>query len=262
MTVSDFTKTPSYFNNTETFEKYLGQTSYYLGLQQAVKKIVALTAPKKVVELGSATGATTVMLASEFPKIKFVGCDIREDVTHIARDAAKEKALANAEFIAEDMCRTVEKPIDAELVVLLYSFHHILDPLEKKIKFLTDAYSNMRKNSFLCIAETFIPECAKDNADSESILELWNVRKDEGGASTFWKALRSLDGEGIAHARSVAEYCKDNEFFAGELVADRRDEYLVKRSWLDEKGRAAGFATVLNEPVNNIGDGVVLFEKC
>jgi len=34
--------TPSFFNNQETFEKYLGQTSDYKVLQEAMKKLCSL----------------------------------------------------------------------------------------------------------------------------------------------------------------------------------------------------------------------------
>jgi len=133
--MADFTKTPSYFNNNETFEKYLGQTSYYLALQDAVEKIIRITKPSKVLELGSATGATTIKLAKLFKNIKFVGVDMRSDVTAIAVKEAEENKASNAGFMTGDMCETVKAEMDDDLVYLLYSYHHITDPVEKKITF-------------------------------------------------------------------------------------------------------------------------------
>ena len=50
----DYDNTPSFYNNSEYFERYLGRTSYYLGLQKAVDKIIAAVGPEKVLELGTA----------------------------------------------------------------------------------------------------------------------------------------------------------------------------------------------------------------
>lgn len=259
--MADFTKTPSYFNNKETFEKYLGQTSYYLALQDAVEKIIWITKPSKVLELGSATGATTIKLAKLFKNIKFTGVDMRSDVTAIAVKEAEENKITNIDFITADMCEIVGTKLDEDLVYLLYSYHHILDPIEKKINFLQDAYKNMKNKSFLCIAETFIPETATDLCDSEEILNLWRVRKEEGAASTFWKALASFEESALDLTHQIAEYSRENEYLAGELVAKRQDEYLIKRSWLADIGTKIGFKIIINEPVNALGDGVILFVK-
>lgn len=259
--MSDFTKTPSYFNNKETFEKYLGQTSYYLALQDAVEKIIGIVKPSKVLEFGSATGATTIKMATIFKNIRFVGMDMRSDVTDIAAKEARDKKISNVDFATADMCEAVKNKLDDDLIYLLYSYHHILDPIEKKITFLKDIYKNMKKKSYLCIAETFIPETAADLNDSEEILDLWRVRKEEGAASTFWKALTSFEEAELDLTHQIAAYSRENEYFAGELVAKRQDEYLVKRSWLADMGAEIGFKIVLNEPVNALGDGVVLFVK-
>lgn len=259
--MSDFTKTPSYFNNNETFEKYLGQTSYYLALQNAVEKIVAIINPIKVLELGAATGATTIKLAEKFKDVNFVGIDMRSDVTDIASNEAKVKNIANVKFITDDMCEIVKKQLDVDLIYMLYSYHHILDPIEDKIAFLKNAYKNMKNKSYLCIAETFIPETATDLYDSVEILNLWRVRKEEGAASTFWKALGSFKESDLELTHQIAEYSRKNEYLAGELVAKRQDEYLIKRSWLAEIGSKIGFRVVIDEPVNALGDGVIVFAK-
>ncbi len=257
--MQDFTKTPSYFNNKTTFEKYLGQTSYYLRLQEAVEKLIALSHPETVLELGSATGETAKRMAKRFPLVQFTGMDIRKDIVALANeDTDGQKNLA---FSVGDMCNVVSSPLKYDLIYLLYAYHHILDPIEKKVDFLQNAYQNMKHGALLCIAETFLPEEAASYTDEESILALWNIRKDEGASSTFWKALAGLDGEALAMAHEISNYSSCNEYLAGELVAKRQDEYLIKRSWLVREGERAGFLTVLNEPVNVLGDGVVLFKK-
>lgn len=259
--MSDYKDTPSFFNNEEVLKKYLGNTSYYTALRYAVTKLVKLTKPQKVVELGSATGATTIMLAKKFKKVDFFGSDIRPDVVEIAKHTADKQGMTNVTFGVSDMCRFAEQPINADLVFLLYSFHHIVDPLGLKEKFFADMFRNMKQGSYLCIAESFIPENAKDNSDAEKILELWETRSIEGGASTYWNSLSGLSKSKLRLAKETAKYCSKNEMIAGELVAKRQDEYLVKRSWVAQQGGKAGFVIVINEPVNAHGDGVVLLRK-
>ncbi|HKL93695.1 MAG TPA: class I SAM-dependent methyltransferase [Clostridia bacterium] len=259
--MSDYKDTPSFFNSEEVLKKYLGNTSYYTALRNAVTKLVKLIKPEKVVELGAATGATTIMLAKKFKSIDFFGSDIRPDVVEIAKHAADKQGVANAAFGTVDMCRFAERPADTDFVFLLYSFHHIVDPLGLKEKFFADMFRNMKKGAYLCIAESFIPEDAKDNTDAEKILELWNARSVEGGASTYWNSLSGLSKSKLRLAKETAEYCGKNELVAGGLVAKRQDEYLVKRSWVVEQGGKAGFVVVINEPVNAHGDGVILLRK-
>ena len=48
--------TPSFYNDDKTFEKFLKQTSFYSGLQRNLIKLIGFVNPKKICELGSATG--------------------------------------------------------------------------------------------------------------------------------------------------------------------------------------------------------------
>lgn len=255
----DFNKTPSYFNTEEAFEKYLGMTSYYLGLQKCTEKLIRLVSPRSVVELGSATGATCIRLAKQFGDIRFVGIDMRPDVVAIA-DSLKED-LSNLTFAVGDMTQFVKKPIEEDFVLMLYSYHHIIDPLANKEMFLADAYRNMKKGAYLCIAETFIPDSASGLSDKDAILRLWSTRKDEGYASTFWNTLDALDADSIIKTQAIAEYCGENEYLAGKLVAERNDEFLIQPAWLTEKGKSAGFDIVLNQAINSVEDRIILFRK-
>lgn len=255
----DFDKTPSYFNNEEVFEKYLGMTSYYLTLQACVEKLIGIIKPENVVELGSATGATSIRLAQKFKDTHFVGIDMREDVVNIAKDLGC--GIDNLEFITGDMKAYAKQYVDNDFVLMLYSFHHIVDPIENKINFLNNIYNNMKEGAYLCIAETFIPDSADGVGDRNSILNLWGTRKQEGFASTFWNALESVDEEGINEAIKIGEYCGENEYLAGTLVADRNDEYLVQPSFLIDMGKKAGFNVVLNQPINTLEDRIILFKK-
>lgn len=255
----DFDKTPSFYNNEEVFEKYLGMTSYYLGLQTCVEKLIALIAPQRVVELGSATGATSIRFAKRFKNIEFTGIDMREDVVAIA-NSLKEN-LKNLAFVVDDMTQFVKNEIDVDFILMLYSYHHILDPLENKITFLNDTYKHMKNGAYLCIAETFIPDSADGIEDKKEIMNLWATRKNEGYASTFWNALDGIDKKAIFEATSIADYCGNNEFIAGTLVANRSEEFLIQPSWLVREGTAAGFEVVINQPINVLEDRIILFKK-
>ena len=257
----DFNKTPSFFNNNETFEKYLGHTSYYLGLQNNVLKIIKMIAPKKILELGSATGATSIFIAENNLQSKIVGIDMRKEVVDIANNSIKEKKLNNLSFEVGDMLKIAKNKLDFDFILMLYSFHHILDPLSNKIQFLKDLYENIPKGSYVCIAETFISNNAISIHDEKNILDLWSIRKNEGYASTFWASLKSLSKNDIQMAKEVGEYCAKNEYFAGELVAQRKDEYLIQSKWLVEKAKEARFVVVLDEPINMIEDKIILLRK-
>lgn len=257
----DYKKTPSFYNNEAYFNKYLGCTSYYLSLQNVVTKIVNLIKPSVVLELGSALGTTSLMLARKYEHIHFVGADIREDVVKKANDSAAD--CSNLDFIACDMCSyaATKNISDYDLIFLLYSFHHIVDPLDNKIRFLKDCFKNMKNGSYLLITETFIPEESIKLEQDQKIIDLFKIRSEEGYASTFWAALESLSEEGVDLAKSVAKISLSEESKAGELVNKREEEYLVKLSWLVERAKEIGFEIIISEPVNSIMEKAVLLKK-
>ena len=257
---NDYKNTPSFYNNEEYFNKYLGRTSYYLNLQNVVDKIVALTKPGKVLELGAALGATSIKLARNYPDVLFVGADLRPDVVELAQKSVIDQN--NISFFAEDMCDTVKRELDEyDLIFLLYSFHHILDPLDRKVEFLEDCYKNMRKGSYLLIMETFLPEELNGIKEEQPILDLWKLRAEEGYASTYWAALQELTEEGLNFANKVAATSGKEESEAGNHVYRREDEYLIKFSWLKEKAEKSGFKVVIAEPVNCLFEKAILLKK-
>ncbi len=259
--MKNYDKTPSFYNSEEVFNNFLRSTSYYTGIQECLINIVNLTKPKKIVELGSATGASTFLLAERYSGrgISIVGYDFRENIVEEARRLNKFK---NVSFACKDMVEFAKEPTDADFVFMLYSFHHIVDPLENKIQFLKNLYKNMKKGAYVCVLETFIPENVK-LSDKEKIKEFWKLRSEEAYASTFWAALKykDLTKENIKTAEKIASFSEKNEHTCGPLVAKRENEYLVQRSWLKEKGKKAGFKVLLDQPINAIGEGVVLLQK-
>lgn len=254
MNTMNYIKTPSFYTNEDYFSKYLGGTSYYKELQKATRKLIELTKPKCVMELGSALGTTTNKLAKRFPAINFVGFDVRGDIINSANEKAKD--LQNVTYAKGDMERVVMEDLSGfDFIFMLYSFHHIPDPNFNKVEFLRNCYENMSKGSYLMIGETFLPE------DGMEVRELFKFRGREGYASTFWSCLDSLDKVHINMASVVGQVSKKEELKAGELVDKRDNEYLVEATWVVDTAVQIGFEFILNEPLNAIGERVILLRR-
>lgn len=246
--------TPSFYNDEEFFNEYLGRTSYYLKLQDITKKIISICQPYEVLELGSALGTTIAMLAQSFSAVRFTGVDIREEVVRTAE--SKYLSINNLRFECADMCQYIDKQAAKyDFIFLLYSFHHIMDPMSNKERFLKKCYDSMKPGSYLFITETFLP--SRDDEWSD-ILTLFKARALEGYASTFWESLRSLDGNDIKLANKIALTSLEEETTAGQFVANRDSEYLVEFNWLIEQCEKIGFRIVISEPVNCINEKAIL----
>ncbi|MDR2571760.1 MAG: class I SAM-dependent methyltransferase [Oscillospiraceae bacterium] len=236
--------------------KYLGKTSYYLGLQKKVLKTLKMIKPKSILELGFGTGQTAVKVARANPDYEITAIDLRIDMVDIAQKLAERKKVNNVHFFSDDMIDYVKNDLNRfDIIYLLYSFHHIPDPLIKKTEFLENCYRNMKTDAYLCIAETFLPDFDID------ISEFWVMRGEEGYASTWWELFSKSKTEDYSLADEVAAYCQKMELEAGNLVVARKDEYLVKRSWLQKEAEQQGFITLINKPTNGLGDGILLLQK-
>lgn len=260
--MGEYDETPSFYTTEETFSKYLGQTSHYLALQDAVADIAATLDPSQVLEMGSGTGKTTIRLAEENPATEVRGIDNRESVIEQSRSAAAERDCSNATFETAEMAEYVATA-DAlpELVVLLHSFHHIPDPLAEKIDFLESCYATVPAGGTICIGETFLQTDARGPAADRAVRRRWTDRGLESYASTFWSALDGLSANDIEHAQEVGRFSREHELEAGENVRTRDEEYLISREWLVKHARDVGFEVLLAEPVNSLGDAIVLLRK-
>lgn len=246
--------TPSFYSDEEFFNEYLGRTSYYLKLQNITQKLISFCKPNNVLEFGSALGTTISILAKKFPKIRFTGVDIRENV--IGESKSKFKEINNLHFECNDMCDFLnQNQNDYDFVFLLYSFHHILDPISNKELFLRKLYSNLSAGSHVLITETFLPEDTDPWMDIET---LFQVRALEGYASTYWESLRSLSPIDIDLAKKIAETSSKEESIAGKLVKSRDSEYLIKFEWLVDFCEKIGFQVIISEPVNCINEKAIL----
>lgn len=258
--MSEYEGTPSFYTTDDTFEKYLGQTSYYRKLQNSIVEIVSHVDPDRITALGSGTGKTAIRLSAEFPSTEVVGIDNRESVIEISRDNLDGLDHPNLTFELADMREYVRRSLP-EMVVMLYSFHHIPDPLDRKVNFLEDCYETLPDGGYICIAETFLTTDSRDELADREIRSTWADRGFEGYASTFWAALDGLTDDAIEHAQDVGEFSRQHEREAGENVRTRDEEYLITMDWVVEHAEDVGFEVVLSEPVNSLGDGIVLLRK-
>lgn len=260
--MGEYDRTPSFYNDDDTFEKYLGQTSYYRELQNGVVDIVSHVDPDRITEMGSGMGQTALRLADDSPSTEVLALDNRESVIEMSQDKAEKFTLPNVTFKTADMIEYVKTtPSLAEMIVLLYSFHHIPDPLQQKVDFLENCYANLPDGGHICIAETFLKNDARGEVAHREIRTTWADRGLEGYASTFWSALDGLDSADIEHARDVGNFSRNHELEAGENVRTRDEEYLISREWVVKQAQNVGFEVILSEPVNSLGEGIVLCRK-
>jgi ubiquinone/menaquinone biosynthesis C-methylase UbiE len=254
-----FNKTPSFYNTEEAFQEYLAKTSYYICLQNAVSKIVTFCKPKSILELGSGTGETAVRLAKENNKSSITAVDMRKEMIDIGNRISTKEHVDNIDFIQSDMIQYVKEIGELpQMIVMLYSFHHIPDPSENKIDFLKTCLFKLPPKGRLCIAETFLPECNRTSLLNTEISNLWSKRVIEGYSSTFWSYLNNLNYDSIKKAKDIATFCMKNEQKAGEMVSIRDNEYLVSMEWVINISKSLGYHVELAEPCNGFSDSVVL----
>lgn len=251
----DYLLTPSFYNNEEVFSKFLGNANYYINMQNILNKLIKLTKSESILELGCALGSTTIKLAKDNASVRFTGIDIRENIIDKANRNKESEKVNNAVFKKDDILNISNIYNDEDFTFFLFAFHHITDPLDNKIQFLK-AFFNIAKNgSYLCITETFLPE----DSSKENILNLFEKRRKEGFLSTFWNVLEGVDDLSIQSALEIANYCGDNEYGAGELVAKRDNEYLVTKKWLQQIAVDIGYEIILDKDIDSIGDSLFLF---
>jgi len=184
--MGEYDNTPSFYNTDEVFKKYLGQTSYYLKLQDNVVDLVSHTNPDQIMEMGSGRGQTAVRLAKELSAAEVLGIDNRETVIEVSRNNAEELGVSNLTFETRDMVEYVKTATPLpEMMVFLYSFHHVPDPLQQKVEFLEDCYAGLPGGGHICIAETFLKNDARGEAATRETRTRWADRGVEAFASTF-----------------------------------------------------------------------------
>ena len=248
-------------------KRYLSHTSVYICLQTNLLKLIDLIHPHQILELGFGGAQTAVRVAEENPSSIITVVNGDDDMIKLASQLKTQKKLNNINLNKIDARKFVNNGLsDYDFIFLLYNFHHIPD-VDKyksdKENFLRNLYNNMKKGSYLCIADDFLPErCDESSLEGDEYLtSLYQQRAEEYKASTFWSFLRGVSLADVFAASEEAEQSKIRETESGVKVQMRDGEYLIKRGWLRERLERIGFSVVIDCNVNSIGDAILLLKK-
>ena len=247
--------------------RYLSHTSVYTCLQNNLIKILKLSTPKAVLELGFGGSQIAVRVAEEISSLKITVVNNDYEMLKTAKCIIEEKSLSNIKLIERDACEYVKSSLSQyDFVFLLYNFHHIKDSSNQKREkeeFLRHCYDNMKEGSYLCIADIFLPElCDESRLESDKSLRLlYQQRAEEYKASTFWSFLNDISHTAIFRTLEEAEQSKIRESESAVKVKTKDGEYLIKKSWLLEKIEELGFEVIIDQFVNNIADAILLVKK-
>lgn len=78
-------------------------------------------APKRLLDLGTGTGAIALAFASECPSWQVIGVDLNEAAVALARSNAERNAIANAEFLVSDWFSAVDGSLQTDGFALIVS---------------------------------------------------------------------------------------------------------------------------------------------
>ena len=95
----------------------------------------------------------------------------------------------------------------------------------------------------------------------EEIIDLWNMRSNEGKFSTFWASLSGITKECVSNSFSIADFCMKHESIAGNEVVERETEFLVSSQELIEMAKKTGWEVVFSCPCNTVGEEIVLLRN-
>ena len=147
------------FDSDEEFKLFMGETLAYNNMQNIVSKLVYFIKPQYLIEFGSGSGATSIRLAKENPSTSIVAVDLREKMVGIGSDRSSKNKIKNVTFVNGDLTKLDNYNLkNANLILLMYSFKYISDPLEVKYQFLKDIYDKMQSGAYLIIGETFVDD--------------------------------------------------------------------------------------------------------
>lgn len=252
---------PTFYTSATTFEKYLSRTSYYRHLQAAVTTLATAIDPAAIADLGATTGETTRRLADALPETPVTAVESRDALLETLRETTTDRSTVSVHTAAQTEYVTESDPLP-ELVVSLYSFRFVPDPLRQKVDFLEAVYRGLPEGGYLCVADRFLDQMQRSDDADDRLRQRQRRRGTEAYASTFWASLDDIDDAAIERAQTVAEFSKQHEAEVGDAMLDRDGQYPVSRDWVTYQARdAVGFEVVLSEPVTALGDGVVVLRK-
>jgi len=126
--------------------------------QKLVEKLNAGTAV--VADIGCGHGLSTLVLASAFPKSRFVGLDYDEYSIKKAREFAKERNLANVAFEVTDAKSFSEKhDTKFDLITFFDCFHDMESPLVV----IKSTHSALKDDGIVLLVEPMAGQKVQDN---------------------------------------------------------------------------------------------------
>ncbi len=238
----------------------LTKTSFYRTLQDAVSKLVKLISPNYLIELGCGSGDTTIRLAEENVNSSIVAVDVVKDRLVIGQNKLLKKKPRNIAFVESDFMNLGNFNLqNANLILMVYSFNYISDPLQNKEVFLRSIYKELQEGAYVLIGETFLLD--KQGQSKESIDLVFNARIKEVVQNIFWNNISGLQENDVEWAQRSTEILAKGQKDLAKEVFERKDRFLISKKWLVDTAKSIGFKVVIESSVNAFGDGIVLLQK-
>ena len=246
------------FENDEEFKQYMGDTIAYNNMQNTISKLVKFVRPQYMIDFGSGSGATSIRLARENSNASIVAVDLREKMVGLAKDKVSKGSVRNVTFVNGDLTNLKNYNLsNANLILMMYSFKYIADPLENKINFLTDLYNRMQPGAYLIIGETFIEEGATKKQIEEQFEDtFYNNSKD-----IFWNSLQGLTDDDVKKCFDIQALNREHTRQQVKAAVERDGVYYVSREWLTDVAKQIGFKIILGERLNSLSDAIFVMTK-
>lgn len=250
-----------FFDNEKEFMELFGNTSYYRAMQNQISAFIKSVLPSYVIEFGSGSGNTAMRLATENKTLSYVAVDNREELMRFCQNDKTRKSISNLTFISGDLTQLdTFNLINVDVILLVYSFNYIKDPVQTKEQFLRTLHKKMKKGARLVIGDWFLNDTK--TFDKENITTLYNARIEEGAHSIFWQ---ELDGDVATKEQKLAQTklqtYKDTQKELLKHIIKREQLFPVSKKWLLKTVADIGFKVELQQDINNINDAVIVLKK-
>ncbi len=273
MNTMDATPTPSFYSTEGQWAEFLALAPNYCILQTELVKAVPAGA-KSILDLGSATGDTVFRIAAKCKKAKVLATDVRSEVLLAAASAAGRKKVLNVSFQPLDMEKLGaflsakrRMGISFDVVTMLYSFHHLRDPLANKKRFAKELFAGLPTGAAVVVADVCTREKAGSKKYAESVREQWLARWSYVFKGVRDSLLKRLQKSGVPNidarvlAGRAAQKAADLEGESGRFVEERKHEYPITREELLLVFKSAGFKNAKLKAVNDFGEVVLVAKK-
>ena len=246
------------FDSDEEFNLFMGNTLAYNNMQNIVSRLVSFIRPQYLIEFGSGSGATSSRLATENPSTSIVAVDLREKMVGLASDSSSKNKIKNVTFVNGDLTKLDNYNLsNANLILLMYSFKYISDPVEVKYQFLENIYNKMQSGAYLIIGETFVDDdMTKQQIRKQLEDTYYNNSKD-----VFWDSLHGLTPSDIQSAFDAQTVNREHTKEQIELGVNRDGVYYVSRQWLLDTAKKIGFKVLIGERLNSLSDAIFVMTK-